>query len=449
MTAELGTLLVVDDDELNRDMLSRRLERKGYCVVVSPDGPGALALAADRAFDLVLLDVMMPGLSGLEVLKLLRERHPAIDLPVIMATARDQSEEIVHALQLGANDYVTKPLDFPVVMARIETQLLLKRSVAETVRLKQDLAERNQALEESNARLRQINRRMEHDLRTAARIQASLLPRRIPTFPTARFAWHFEPCDELAGDSLNVVALDDRRVGLYVLDVSGHGVASALLSVTLSRLLSSPRDPSSVLVRPLDDLDADGSRGLPMPPSEVADELSRRFPFDLATGQYFTIIYGVFDVITGEFQYVSAGHPGLAYVPALGPPRIIDVPGFPIGLAADPYESRSLRLEPGDRLYLYSDGVTEAMSPADVLYGAERMLSGLRQGRAEPLANSVSNVLTDVRSWSGGRLRDDISLVAVEFGPAVGAGADPAGAGPKTGTACDDPRATARTAGVP
>ena len=370
MTAELGTLLVVDDDELNRDMLSRRLERKGYSVVVSPDGPGALALVADRAFDLVLLDVMMPGLSGLEVLKLLRERHPATDLPVIMATAQDQSEEIVHALQLGANDYVTKPLDFPVVMARIETQLLLKRSVAETVRLKQDLAERNQALEESNARLRQINRRMEHDLRTAARIQAALLPRRIPTFPTARFAWHFEPCDELAGDSLNVVVLDDRRVGLYVLDVSGHGVASALLSVTLSRLLSSPRDPSSVLVRPVDDLDGDGSRGLPMPPSEVADELSRRFPFDLATGQYFTIIYGLFDVITGEFQYVSAGHPGLAYVPATGPPRIIDVPGFPIGLAADPYESRSLRLEPGDRLYLYSDGVTEAMSPADVLYGA-------------------------------------------------------------------------------
>ena len=123
---------------------------------------------------------MMPGLSGLEVLKLLRERHPATELPVIMATARDQSEEIVHALRLGANDYVTKPLDFPVVMARIETQLLLKRSVAETVRLKQDLAERNQALEESNARLSRINRRMEHDLRTAAQIQASLLPRSDP-----------------------------------------------------------------------------------------------------------------------------------------------------------------------------------------------------------------------------------------------------------------------------
>ena len=289
---------------------------------------------------------------------------------------------------------------------------------------------------------------MEHDLRTAARIQAALLPRRIPTYPTARFAWHFEPCDELAGDSLNVVALDDRRVGLYVLDVSGHGVASALLSVTLSRMLSSPRDPSSVLVRPVDDHNGHGSRGLPLPPAEVADELSRRFPFDVATGQYFTIVYGLFDVITGEFQYVTAGHPGLAYVPAAGPPRILDVPGFPIGLAPEPYESRSLRLEPGDRLYLYSDGITEAMSPADLLYGAERMLSGLLQGRSEPLAKSVTSLLASVRAWCGASLRDDISLVAVEFGPAVGAGADPRDRD-QGGAACDDPRATARTAGVP
>src|SRR4051794_30766461 len=106
MAVEPGSLLVVDDDELNRDMLSRRLERKGYHVAVSEDGYGALAQVAERPFDLILLDIMMPGISGLEVLKVIRERHPATELPVIMATARDQSEDIVQALQLGANDYV-------------------------------------------------------------------------------------------------------------------------------------------------------------------------------------------------------------------------------------------------------------------------------------------------------------------------------------------------------
>src|SRR5436309_2247599 len=179
MEVEPGRLLVVDDDELNRDMLSRRLERKGYSVAVSEDGPGALALVDERPFDLVLLDVMMPGISGLEVLKILRTRHAATELPVIMATARDQGEDIVQAL----------------------------------------------------------------------------------------------------------------------------------LSVTLSRMLSPPPDPSSVLVRGGDDHDPAGTPWLPVPPAEVADELGRRFPFDQATSQYFTIIYGLLDVTTGAFEYVSAGHP--------------------------------------------------------------------------------------------------------------------------------------------
>jgi sigma-B regulation protein RsbU (phosphoserine phosphatase) len=423
MPVELGRLLVVDDDELNRDMLSRRLERKGFRVAVSADGPGALKQIATEPFDLVLLDVMMPGLSGLEVLKIIRQQHPATELPVIMATARDQSEDIVQALQLGASDYVTKPLDFPVVLARIETQILLKRAVAEIVKLKHDLAAQNQALEETNQRLARINRRREHDLRIAARIQEALLPSRLPSYAGARFAWHFEPCDELAGDGLNVLALDNSQVGLYVLDVSGHGVAAALLSVTLSRLLSAPHDPSSVLVRAGNGVDRIGPATPPIPlhPAEIADELTRRFPFDPATGQYFTLLYGLFEVATGRFECVSAGHPGLAHVPTAGTPRIIDVPGYPIGLAPSGYESHTLYLEPGDRLYLYTDGITEARSSADLLYGSERLLGTLSRGRSVPLAQSVSDVLDEVRSWCGRRPHDDISLLAVEFGAATGA----------------------------
>jgi CheY-like chemotaxis protein len=115
-------LLVVDDNELNRDMLSRRLGSRGFAVEVAESGERALALLAQQAFDLVLLDVMMPGLSGIDVLKRVREQVAESDLPVIMATARDATEDVVEALRLGANDYVTKPLDFPVVLARVETQ---------------------------------------------------------------------------------------------------------------------------------------------------------------------------------------------------------------------------------------------------------------------------------------------------------------------------------------
>ena len=140
-------LLVVDDNELNRDMLSRRLGSRGYGVEVAEDGERALAMVEGQAFDLVLLDVMMPGLSGIEVLERLRARWPESDLPVIMATARDTTEDVVEALRLGANDYVTKPLDFPVVLARVETQLTLKRQKQEIRRLAEDLELRNRFIQ--------------------------------------------------------------------------------------------------------------------------------------------------------------------------------------------------------------------------------------------------------------------------------------------------------------
>jgi len=122
-----GRLLIVDDSETNRDMLARRLERRGYLLATAAHGQEALEMIADTHFDLILLDVMMPGMSGLDVLKCLRGRAGLNELPVIMATARDRSEDIVEALNLGANDYVTKPIDFPVLLARIQTQISLKR----------------------------------------------------------------------------------------------------------------------------------------------------------------------------------------------------------------------------------------------------------------------------------------------------------------------------------
>ena len=128
MTPALGALLVVDDDEHNRDLLCRRLARKGYAATAAASGQEALALLLLHAFDLVLLDIMMPALDGIAVLKMIRETFTATQLPVIMVSAKDDSDDIVGALSLGANDYVTKPIDFPIVFARIHAQLSRKKA---------------------------------------------------------------------------------------------------------------------------------------------------------------------------------------------------------------------------------------------------------------------------------------------------------------------------------
>ena len=127
MTTRAASLLVVDDEELNRDMLSQRLELNGYTVTAVESGRQALAFLNRHSFDVVLLDVMMPEMNGLDVLRMVRRTQSAAELPIIMVTARDQSEDVVEAFELGANDYVTKPIDLPVVLARIATQVSHKR----------------------------------------------------------------------------------------------------------------------------------------------------------------------------------------------------------------------------------------------------------------------------------------------------------------------------------
>jgi diguanylate cyclase (GGDEF)-like protein/PAS domain S-box-containing protein len=121
-------VLVVDDEEMNRNALSRRLERSGFEVDIANGGVEAIGKIAKGPYDLILLDQMMPGKSGSDVLRELRLQHSASALPVIMVTAVTESNRIAEALELGANDYITKPVDFTVALARIKAQLARKHS---------------------------------------------------------------------------------------------------------------------------------------------------------------------------------------------------------------------------------------------------------------------------------------------------------------------------------
>jgi phosphoserine phosphatase RsbU/P len=400
------SLLIVDDDEANRESIARRLQRRGFRVVLAADGPSALAHVAGGAFDLVLLDVMMPGMSGLEVLRRLRERHDVSRLPVVMATARHQSEDIVRALELGANDYVTKPFDFPVVLARLRTQLQVRRSVEQVIELQRQLSQRNVELEAANAKLLEGAERTRRELETAARVQQTFLPSAAPVVPGVQFAWEFRPCTELAGDSLNVFSLGPKRVGMYVLDVSGHGVAASLLAVAASRLLS--------VISGSDSPDCDERRVHDMRPAEVAERLNESFPWNPTTEQFLTLFYAVLDVPGRLLTYVSAGHPGGVYVSRADGPRVLEGTGLPIGVGEN-YEQHIIPMSPGDRLYLYSDGVTEAMNAHDDFFGVERLVEIIRQSAALDLRESVAAVLRKLDQWHGeSPARDDISLLAMQ-----------------------------------
>jgi sigma-B regulation protein RsbU (phosphoserine phosphatase) len=403
--ARTAGILVVDDAPANLQVLTGMLKERGYKARPVPSGKLALLAARKDPPDLILLDINMPEMNGYEVCRHLKADDNLRGIPVIFITALTEALDKVKAFAIGGVDYITKPFQMEELHARVETHLKLRRLQIE--------------LEEANARLAKANDRMSRALRAAAKIQETFLPRRVPRVPGTDFAWIYRPCDELAGDGLNIIPLGGEEVALYILDVSGHGVAAALLSVTMSRVLSPPSEPSSILVREGDVPD----RLEITPPAEVADRLHRLFPYDTAIEQYATMVYGVLDVRTGEFRYVSAAHPGPVHLPAGAGPVLLESPGFPIGLAKDPYGERSLRLAAGDRLYLYSDGVSEAMDPDGELFGDARLLEAIGRGRSVPLPESVAALLAEVERWRGAAsAQDDISILAVEVSAPVGRG---------------------------
>ena len=304
-----------------------------------------------------------------------------------MATAKDESSDIVAALKLGANDYVTKPLDFPVVLARVENALARKRA-AEA--------------------LKAANERMQRDLEAAARVQQALLPQKAPLVEGVEFGWLYQPCDELGGDALNIFKLDDQQVAVLVLDVSGHGVPSALLSVAVGHQLSQ-------LFAQRGDGDAIGTIELIDPA-----QLAKKTQYPVSHGckgpsLLHGLVYGVLNTQTREFCFVSTGSPGPAVIHADGSTEVHDVPAVPIGMFPESeYENTSVQLQVGDRLYLHSDGLYEERhAESGELFERERMTGVLADKRTDSLEQSVASLVDAVVEWRGDpHLSDDVTVVA-------------------------------------
>ena len=249
--------------------------------------------------------------------------------------------------------------------------------------------------------LRRVNEQLRRDVHVAARIQRSLLPDRSADVQGVAVEWLFEPCDRLGGDSFNVFDAAEKFVGFYMLDVTGHGIVTALQSVALTRILAStwpqPNNPM---------------------PAKLAERLNAEFPINVDAWQYFTFLGGVLDCSTGVLRYVSAGHHGPVHVPAGGAPVALEAAGLPIGMFPDAeYEEFTRPLGAGDRLYLFSDGVTEAMNEAEEDFGVDRLIATLMDAGERPLAETLRHVRRSIDRWCGGDLlQDDFTLLGLEVG---------------------------------
>jgi sigma-B regulation protein RsbU (phosphoserine phosphatase) len=214
---------------------------------------------------------------------------------------------------------------------------------------------------------------------------------------------------------LNVLPLDQEHVGMYVLDVSGHGVPAALLAVSICRSLSCHQDDSSVLWRRA------GESGdyEPLSPSAVVRSLNARVLGQSQTEQFFTLFYGILNHRTGEFRYAVAGHPAPVLLSADDEVTLLPGSGFPVGIIETDFEEERLVLAPGDRLLFYSDGVTESMNSAGELFGDDRLLETLRDAAPDSTLEALlAAALDDSAAWRGeAPIQDDLYLLALEYAP--------------------------------
>jgi len=268
------------------------------------------------------------------------------------------------------------------------------------------LAERK--LAELNNNLMEKQRQLDEDLQAAAKIQAALLPQHQPLTSNAKIAWKFYPCDRIGGDIFNVVALGDDYIAIYMLDVSGHGVPAAMVTVSVSQFL---QQNSALLTRKSSNL-----LQIPASPQQVLSAIDDEFPIE-RFNKFFTMVYIVLNIHTGQLIYSSAGHPHPILIRAEGQVEFLDKGGTIIGVGNSiPFEEGEKQLCQGDKLICFTDGIVEYMNQKGDYYGEERFFARLQMFRDRPVDDMLEEAIRDVMEFGDQqKANDDISLLAIEF----------------------------------
>lgn len=379
-------ILVVDDSSFNRLVLKRRLGELGYSnVTTAEDGVQGLAALERGRFDVVLLDLEMPNLDGIGVLEQLHAARGAAP-PVIVVSALTEMEKIVRCIELGAEDYLPKSFDPPLLRARLGAVLEKKRL--------RDLAD---------ARLAAL----EAELESARAAQLALVPRDFAAAATGRLAVHaaMVPARQVGGDLYDCLRLGDRHMLFAVADVSGKGAPAGL---TMARTLGLMRAAAKNLA--VDGCAPDPGQILAMTNDDLAAENESQ--------TFVTVALGVIDGSTGTGRIAVAGH-DLPVVLGGGAPRLLGpLTRQPaLGAMEDiPYSSDAFSLQPGEALFLYSDGVSEAEDGQGGFFGRERLMETLSAAGTAPQPMVEEVLRAVVRFANGAPQADDITALALRYG---------------------------------
>jgi serine phosphatase RsbU (regulator of sigma subunit) len=379
-------LLLVEDSSTMRRMLATMLKEQGYEVETANDGLQGLAKGRlEPQPELILTDYEMPELDGAGLCRAIKSDKELRSIPVLMLTTLGETQSKIAGLEAGADDYIEKPKgqdEFRVLCARINAHLRIAD-------LRAELSERNRLLEAAHKKLT-------FELELARKVQLALMPRPPKPRGVLRLAVRYTPANQLGGDIYDFYRLENNRLGILVADVSGHGVNSAMLSGMVKALAAS----LSIAV---------------LEPGELLAGL------DVATEQYFpegyfcTGFYMIADEETGLVRYAGVGHPPGIVVGPNGPRTLPSNPGM-LGIGmVDGTAGSTDRLDLGESLVIYTDGLTDAMDASDVLFGEDRLKTLLQSHYGADPAEILSQVDRALdKHTAPGRPADDINIIVLQ-----------------------------------
>ncbi len=385
MTLPPSRILVVDDVAENRDLLLRRLKRMQLTdTVEAGDGREALALIRQDNFDLVLLDVMMPEMSGIEVLRALREEGRLADMPVVMISAASEIEKVVECIELGAEDYLPKPFNPALLAARVRAAL-----------------ERRHLRTENRRQFERVT----NELERARVLQLRMMPDHV-AFDPARWdiAGRMEPALEIGGDLYDLFEVQPGTLCVAIGDVAGKGMPAGLFMARARSLLR-----AGVLQHV--DL-----RNAPPRPAEIASLLNAELCKNNPDTTFVTLFVGLLSLETGRLDFCNAGHVYPLRIAPSGEVEEIVTPADPaLGVMEDfPFADHETMIQPGEMLLLSTDGLGDTQNPAGEALESERVLSLAATLAGASAAEALDGLTIAARSFANGAPPfDDVTLVAL------------------------------------